>query len=451
LGKTPKVLAVIMCLSLAGIWIDSMRRSGPQYPPGTTVLRMWTFGRVHYAAYKEVLPQFEASHPGVKVELELVHLQAVSSRLQAAFWANLDVPDLVETEINSVGMFFRGPIEDIGFLDLTDRIHEEGIWDRTVHSRFAPWSSRGRIFGLPHDVHPVGIAYRRDLFEEAGIEAEQLTTWDRFIEAGHKITRDLDGDGTKDRYMLELSDNTPEFFNTLMFQRGGNFFDVEGHLLMDSEQVLETLLFYVPLVTGPDKIATTLGEGQIFTQALEQGYLASILCPDWRSRRLELDIPRLEGKMGLMPLPAVEPGGRRTSTWGGTMLGITKASEHPDLSWELALFLYYSVEPFNKRFWDTNIIPPVKDAWTLPAISKPKTFWDGQAVGNFYVGLAPETPPQFTHPFTPVAFSKMGEVLNLCVGYYAQKGESGFRPFAREVLSKKADELRELMEMNPYQ
>ena len=78
--------------------------------------------------------------------------------------------------ISNAGSFFRGPLKDVGFMDLTDRVHRSGLWDGMVHARFAPYTSRGRLFGLPHDVHPVQLAYRRDIFEKEGVE---VTTNDR--------------------------------------------------------------------------------------------------------------------------------------------------------------------------------------------------------------------------------------------------------------------------------
>ena len=41
-----------------------------------------------------------------------------------------------------------------------------------VSSRLAPWSKGGHLFGLPLDVHPVSITYRRDLYEQAGVDLE---------------------------------------------------------------------------------------------------------------------------------------------------------------------------------------------------------------------------------------------------------------------------------------
>jgi len=64
---------------------------------------------------RPLVPSFEATHPGVTVDVQLVSGAAVTTRLQAAFWADLQVPDLVETEISSAGSFFRGSMKNIGF------------------------------------------------------------------------------------------------------------------------------------------------------------------------------------------------------------------------------------------------------------------------------------------------------------------------------------------------
>jgi arabinosaccharide transport system substrate-binding protein len=289
-------------------------------------LTMWTFAKEHYNAYKEAIPKFEREHPGVTVDLQLVSYNATTQRLRSAFWADLDVPDLVEVEISAAGSFFRGSQENIGFLDLTDRIKAENLDQRMVAARFAPYTSRGRIFGLPHDVHPVQIAYRRDLLEKEGVDVSQIETWDDFVAVGQKLTR---RQGQNARYLIELSDTSRDNLEVFLFQRGGGYFDEQGRCIMDSEESVQAMLQYVPLVAGPKRIGNNLGGGQILTRAVEDGYLLCLLAPDWRTKIFQSDISKMEGKMALMPLPAIEPGGRRTSTWGGTMIGVTKKKPKP--------------------------------------------------------------------------------------------------------------------------
>jgi len=399
---------------------------------------------MHLKSYEKVVPEFEAQHPGVTIDLQLVHGDAVTHRLRAAFGADLDVPDLAEVEISSAGTFFRGPPEEIGFLDLKPLLVSTGYYNRILHSRLAPYSNRGHIYGLPKAVCPVMLAYRRDLFEEMGIDPTRIATWDDFVALGRQITV-LDR-----RYAIELSDSSASHLEMFLFQRGGGYFDEDGDLTFDNEIGLETLKWYIPLVAGPDRIGTDLAAGRVFTQALEQGYFLTFLCPDWRSKITEMYVPRVSGKMALMPLPTAFPGGRRTSTQGGTMLAITKKCPHKDLAWEAAEDLYLQPDELARRFQETNIIPPLRDAWTHPAFDRPDPYWSGQPVGRLYVNLAEEVPPQYTSPFVSTAKQKLGEVVSSCAAYYRSQGSAGFDEFAVKTLREAADEVRFYMGRNPF-
>jgi arabinosaccharide transport system substrate-binding protein len=351
---------------------------------------------------------------------------------------------------DAAGGFFRGPVEEIGFVDLTDWLKTSGWYDRIVASRFAPYSVRGHIFGLPHDVHPVMIAYRRDLFAQAGVDPSKIRTWDDFIEVGHRLTKDLDGDGTPDRYMMELEDNWSSHLETLLFQRGGGYFDDQGRLIMDNAIGLKTLTWYVPLVAGKERIGSSLPFGQVLNQALDSGFFVCTRCPDWYTKFLEMDVPRLSGKMALMPLPAFEPGGRRTSTWGGTMIAVTKHCKQPELAKALAVHLYLEPRFLAERFASTNIIPALKEAWHLPEFSRRREYWSGQAIGQEFAALAEETPPQYTSPFIELAKGKLGEAVSLCVTYYRKNGAQGFDAFADQTLKRCANDVRKQMARNPF-
>src|SRR3954468_20496174 len=110
-----------------------------------------TFTKDHAASYRPAIERFEKQH-GVKVQVQVVSQRALQGRLQSAMQAGADVPDMVELLYGTLGFFTKGPIEDVGFLDLTDRVKSEGLRDKLVASRFTLWSTRGHIFALPHDV-----------------------------------------------------------------------------------------------------------------------------------------------------------------------------------------------------------------------------------------------------------------------------------------------------------
>lgn len=434
---TPALL-MLVCGILSGVWIGA--HPDKQQPADLT---FWTFTKIHYDPYMETKPAFEQAHH-CTVDIQLNTSRAAIDRLQAALLSNVDVPDIVELPIDNAPGFLRGPLKDVSFIDLTERIHKAGLWDRMVQARFAPYTSRGHIFGLPHDVHPVQIAYRSDIFAQNGIDASKIKTWDDFIRIGRKLTI------PNKRYMIELHDYRSAHLETCLFQRGGGYFDPQGNCIFDNETSVQTMLWFVPLIAGPHKIADSRGTGQFLTQAVEDGHFICLLCPDWRSKDLEKTIPRMAGKMKLMPLPAVAPGGLNTSTWGGTMLGITRHCKNPDLAWQLALHLYLDKPGLGKRFAGTGILPALREAWTEPSFSKPNPYWCDQPIGALYAKLAPAVPFQYTSPFISNAKAKLGEALVSCVQYYNANGDQGFEAFAHGELKAKADQVRALAARNPY-
>ncbi|MFP4052675.1 MAG: ABC transporter substrate-binding protein [Phycisphaerae bacterium] len=395
-GAAPLVILLLTLAAGAYLLFHPVRTS-------TADLTLWTFAAPHYEAYFEARNTFLKTRPGRSVDVQLVHGDAVTSRLRSAFWANTNVPDMVEVEITRAGSFFRGPAEDIGFVDLTPYLEKSGLMDSIVRTRLTPYSHRGRIYGLPHDVHPVMLAYRKDIFDELGIDASKLTTWDKFIEVGRRITRREGEEGTDaahpPRYMINLSKKQAYSFEVLLFQRGGDYFDHQGRLTMDSDLALDTLRWYTRLIAGPQRIAADPDMfGQGWVTSVQDGYCLAFICPDWKSKSTELQIASMAGKMALMPLPAFEPGGRRTSTWGGTMLGITEKCPNKQLAWEFAKHLYFDPAELAERFRGTNILPPYRDAWENPAFHEPRPYWGGGSLPVTWV----RTDPAEGHPVAGV-------------------------------------------------
>ena len=335
LGKGPMVMLILFLISTLFIFGRSEEQGED--------LEFWIFANTHYEEYQARVPIFEAQNPGVNVQL-INFGGTMHDKLLAAMLSNFGAPDLVEVEITSIGRFLKGAIDEVGFVDLRPRLESEGWMDKLVVSRFTPWSYRGRIFGIPHDLHPVVLLYRDDLFKAAGVEMAEVETWDDFIAAGKKATRDLDGDGKVDQYAIVLDRRTESDYFSLLLQQGGGFFDEDGNVIIDSELAIETLEFFTALF-NEHKIATPVygtwhGDPSNFA-AMQDGKILSILAPDWYVGILKSQVPQMSGKWKAVGMPAWHPDGRRTTTRGGTMIGITKQCENPDRAWELLKFTYF--------------------------------------------------------------------------------------------------------------
>ncbi|HMA92514.1 MAG TPA: extracellular solute-binding protein, partial [Polyangiaceae bacterium] len=188
------------------------------------------------------------------------------------------------------------------------------------------------------------------------------------------------------------------------------------------------------------------GWGQPFLKAVSDGLALFYITPDWRAYTYQADLPGVFGRMALMPLPAWEKGGRRTSVWGGTGLVITRATKHPDLAWALAKHLYLSQADLGERFKDTGIIPPLKDAWALPEFRAFNPYFSGQPVGKLYASLAPETPPVQASPIINIARSKVDVAYTRVVEHYRSHGEQGLSAVIERELRGADAEVRRMAE-----
>ena len=157
-GKAPFWLLVVLLSSI--VLLGFARRDREAKPD----LVFAIFAPNHVESYQEVVAAFEKKHD-VKVALQLVHRAALQNRLQNAMLAGTPVPDMVEMLEGGLGFFTRGPLKDVGFLDLTERLEDEGYRSRLVESRLSLWTMRKRVLALPHDVHPTVLVYQPALVE----------------------------------------------------------------------------------------------------------------------------------------------------------------------------------------------------------------------------------------------------------------------------------------------
>jgi ABC-type glycerol-3-phosphate transport system substrate-binding protein len=438
-GKAPFWLLVV------AIGSSLLRVASAAHRTARADLVVVTFSNVHYEAYKRAISEFERQR-GITVQLQYASWTSLQSRLQNAMLAGADVPDMVEIIESSISFFARGPKQDIAVLDLTDRIRAQGLDRRLVASRFSLWSHEGRIYALPHDVHPVMLAYRRDLIDKLGIDVRDLDTWDKFAEVGRRVTRDTDGDGTIDQYMIDLSYDGSWGIVPLILQKGGQLFDPLGKVVFNNEITVDVFLWLLRQSFGPQRIAydadASIRSGQSLMKAMTDGLVLFVWTPDWRSHIFQDEAPNLKGKMALMPLPAWEKGGPRTTVWGGTGLIIAKQTKHPDWAWDLANFLYFDASEMGARFTGTNIIPVLKDAWSMPELDAPNPYYSNQPIGRMYVDLAPSTPPRYVTAFSYIAEQKLQEAYNRCRRHYERFGENGLAQEIRDQLALAQDYVK---------
>jgi arabinosaccharide transport system substrate-binding protein len=400
----------------------------------------WMFSPPNVPHYRATLDQWNAAHPEYRVNLVQIHYQALERRLLAAFMSDAPVADLVETESLTMARAFAGPLDAIGFVDLTDRLRGEGLFEQINAPSFDQWTTRGRTFALPHDVHPCLLGYRADIVEAAGIDMAQIETWEDFRRVLAPLIADRDGDGRPDRYLLNFWENNRDLIKVLLLQAGGDLFDAHERASFDTELNARTLAELVGWTAGPRRFCVdardfTAGGDQM---RLDGSVVASIL-PDWMAAVWKANLPGLASKVKLMRLPAWQHGGRRTSVWGGTAIGVTKAAPNFEQSWTLAKHLYLSPQAAESLYRNTYIVSPVKAHWRLPFYHEPDPFFSGQRVGALYIAEAPNIPPRVTSPYMTLAMERLMGVLVALKAHAVSRNEydvAALLPEAHRLLAE---------------
>ena len=394
------VMIALMAISSAALFRGS---SGTD-----DAVTLWVFSPTHQGLYRPMLER-AGSEIDRPLDMRLMSVPAIERKMMSGFFAGLPTADLIECERSIVGRVFTGPPESIGFLDLTDRLREEGLLDQINGPSFGPWSSRGRIYGLPHDVHPVMLGYRADLVEAAGIDLSTVETWDDYFQALAPLMADSDADGQPDHWPLAVWPTQLDNVELLMLQGDGRFFDDAGLPVIDSARNAELLAEIVSWCVGPGRVTADVED---FTanghQQRMDGFAIGYLCPDWMCAIWKENLPpEASGKFKLMPLPAFEKGGRRTSVRGGTMLGLPRDSEKIEDAWAYAKLLYTSPQAARDLYTSTDIITPVSALWGDPIFDEPDPFFAGQRKGRMFIDLAPDVPVRTSSPYNKQAVQQV--------------------------------------------
>ncbi|MBI2939127.1 MAG: extracellular solute-binding protein [Chloroflexi bacterium] len=256
-------------------------------------------------------------------------------------------------------------------------------------SRLVIYRHKGKQYALPVALTPVVLYYRVDLFEKAGVQVP-LKTWDDFMVAGKKLTRDK-------QFMTFVQPESWTDLRVHIRQRGGGLHDENGNVIFDQPSGVEALEFLADL-KHKHKIAVDAPAGPALWGAVKEGAVAALWGADWYATFLSDNAPELSGKWAAQYLPAVKAGDRKTSAAGGTGTALLKTSKQLD---EAARFLEWTFLDPNRvvvRYQMIDLYPPLKEALKDPRMREPRPYYGGQRLGELFAELAPDVPTWYNHP-----------------------------------------------------
>lgn len=319
-------------------------------------LEFWTFAESHATFFEDAANRWNDENPDNPIQLTaaVFPFDQMHNNLLLAVQSGSDAPDLVDIEIARFPNFLQG---DIQLEPLNDLVEDE--IDNYITERFDIYADDGTYYGAPYHLGATMVYYNMDIMDEAGVDIDAIETWDDYIEAGHQVVE------ATDTPMTTISESWYGIW-PFVAQQGSDFFNDEGEITLANETNVETLQWISDLIHEEEIAEVTPGgeqHSEEFYGYMNNGGAASAIMPLFFMNDFINEMPDLEGKMEIRPMPVFEEGDARTVGMGGTGTAVTSQSEEVDLAKE---FLHFAklTEEANINLWtDLGFDPPRWDVW----------------------------------------------------------------------------------------
>lgn len=295
---------------------------GKKQSADDNVIRFWQFWDI--GVIQPLVAEFERQNPGIRVEIEQLTWATGLEKIQASL-ASGTQPDVCELGSTWVPRFsYEGVLEDVTPVYEAQRdsflMWESGLWE-------------GRAYGLPWVQGSRVLFYNRELFRRAGLDPDRPPqTWDDLLDASKRI-------GTLGTGIYGFGQNIGEKyilykkFMAFAWGNGGDVFDAQGNVTVNSPAMIEALEFYLSLAPF------SLQEKQeVLDQYFKTGRLGMQISGAWNIKNYRLEAPDLDYAVALVPKPAADRG-EHVSFAGAEMLVVFRGSPRKEAALRLARFL----------------------------------------------------------------------------------------------------------------
>ncbi|WP_240479642.1 ABC transporter substrate-binding protein [Haloprofundus marisrubri] len=321
---------------------------------------------------------------GAEISVEELGSDSWEQRFQTAITSGSGAPDFSVVQNFDVTNYASVN----GLTDLTSRIDEAGIREDIVETKWGTVSHDDAVYAIPWDIGPTGIYYKRDLYEEAGIDPNSIETWDDFIEAGQQLPDDV--------AMVNLPQgDMGQTWRMYVRQLGGQAFTDDGAVAIGSEESIRVAQLMKDMSDAGISTRIELWSGSWFTSFAE-GTLASLPSAAWMDGTLRAELPDTAGNWGVFKLPAFEPGGNRASNRGGSNMAIPSQISDQSVvnrAFDYCLWAMTTPEVQNTMLEEYGLFPSLTTAYEADIYDQEQEFYDGQPIFRLFAEVATEIQP----------------------------------------------------------
>lgn len=185
-----------------------------------TLRYAWWGNDQRAAATEEAIALFEAENPGIKVEGEFADFSNYWDKL-ATQAAGGDAPDIMQMDMQYISEYAaRGALLDLSKYDELDITNLDS-------NALAAGEINGELVGISTGVNALVVLANKDLFEQAGVELPDDTTWtwDDYQDIAVQIT-----EGTPEGVYGAESMSSNGDFQLWLRQSGKDLFTKDGKL-----------------------------------------------------------------------------------------------------------------------------------------------------------------------------------------------------------------------------
>ena len=309
----------------------------------------------------QLLPAFEQSHPGLRVDVQQLPWSAAHEKLLTAF-AGDSTPDICQLGNTWIPEFVAlnalVPLDaDIASSAIVDaRDYFPGIWDTNRVG--------GKLYGVPWYVDTRLLFFRRDLLAQAGFTAPPRSwpEWTAMLAA-------IKQRGVRDQYGVVLPANEFEPLVALALQQDDPLLRDDGRYgNFESPGFRRALEFYVDMFRQGYAPPSTNADVSNVWNEFGRGYFTFYISGPWNIGEFERRLPK-ELQQSWMTGPLPGPDGPGASIAGGSSLVVFQRARNKTAAWQLIEYL--SQPTVQQRFHElTGDLPPRRSAWSAGPLAE---------------------------------------------------------------------------------
>jgi multiple sugar transport system substrate-binding protein len=367
-----------------------------------TTLTFWTW----VPDIQNEVKLFTTKYPKIKVNVTNVgqgspHYQKLRSTIQAGQGA----PDVAQVEFQYINSFTLGEGD---LLDLTPYA------PATLKDSYPGWvwsqvNTNGGLWGIPQDTGPMGLLYREDLLQQAGLEAPK--TYDDFASAAQTYRSK-----NPKSYLVNVAPNQAGQLIAYLWQAGVRPFSFDGQQTVKvdlaSEQAKSVVKFWGDLVTG-GTASSDPDFNDSWYQGLANGKWATLPIAAWGPVFLQGTAGKTSGKWRAADLPQWDPSKVVSSNWGGSTDAVLKLSKNQIAASQLALFINTDKESALMMANEQFLFPAMNEILEDPSfVDQESKFYGGQKVNEKFAQISQTVSPDFQWlPFMDFVYTNFDETL----------------------------------------